>query len=132
MKSFILKSIVLLFTISIQVSCVDGDENECYFEIQSFATAVTGPTTVNVNEPITFEVVYSPLYGCTSFLKFDQEIQDNVYYLRVMSKGDACSCPDDPLPASVTYSVTITTPGEYTFRFKSDVDSAIIKNVTVQ
>jgi hypothetical protein len=132
MKSFILKSIVLIFAVSIQTSCVDDDGNDCYYEIVSLATEVTGPTTSAVNVPIVFNVKFLPFDGCTTFLRFNQERVNNVFYLDVISKGEQCGCDQEIVEGTATYSFTPSTPGVYTFRFTSDVDAAIIKNVTVE
>lgn len=132
MKSFILKSIVLIFAVFIQTSCVEDDGNECYYEIVSLATLVTGPTTGVVNEPIVFNVKYLPFDGCTTFLRFNEERINNVFYLDVISKGEECGCDKEIEEGTATFSFTPTTPGAYTFRFTSDVDSAIIKNVIVE
>jgi len=132
MKSFILKSIVIILAVSIQTSCVSEDDNQCYFEFMSFVTEVTGPETSSVNQEITFEVTYLPSFGCGSFLEFNEGVQENVRYLTIFDKTTACSCTTEPVSTTINYKFTPTTPGEYTFRFKSDEDSSIIKNVTVQ
>ena len=132
MKSFILKSIVLIFAVFIQTSCVDDDGNNCYYEIVSLATEVTGPETIAVNQPIVFNVKFLPFDGCTRFLKFNQERINNVFYLDVISKGEQCGCDQEIVEGNAIYTFTPTSPGLYTFRFTNDVDSAIIKNVTVE
>lgn len=132
MKSFILKSIVLIFALTIQTSCVSDDDNQCYFEFMSYVTAVTGPETSTVNEEITFVVTYMPTFGCGSFLEFNEGIQGNVRYLTIFDKTTECSCSTEPVSTTINYKFTPTTPGEYTFRFKSDEDSSIIKNVIVE
>ena len=132
MKSLLLKSIVLIIAISIQTSCVDDDGDNCYYEIVSLATEVTGPETVAVNEPIVFNVKFLPFDGCTTFLKFNLERINNVFYLDVISKGEQCGCDLEIVEGSAIYTFTPTSPGIYTFRFTNDVDSAIIKNVTVE
>lgn len=132
MKSIILKSIVLIFAVSIQTSCVDDDGSDCYYEIVSLATAVTGPATVAVNEPIVFNVKFLPFDGCTTFLRINQERLNNVFYLDVISKGEQCGCDKEIEEGSATYTFTPTSTGLYTFRFTSGVDDVIIKNVTVE
>ena len=132
MKSFILKSIVLILALSMQTSCVDDDGNNCYYEIISLATEVTGPDTVAVNEPIVINVKFLPFDGCTTFLRFFQERIDNVFYLEVVSKGEQCGCDKEIEEGTTTFTFTPTTAGLYTFRFTSGVDQVLIKNVTVQ
>jgi hypothetical protein len=132
MKSFILKSIVVLFFVSMQTSCISEDDNQCYLEFVSYATAVTGPETAAVNEEITFEVTYRPFYGCATFVKFEEGNQENIYFINIIDQTTECNCVTEPTLRVVNYTFTPTTPGEFIFRFKRVDNTTIIKNVIVE
>jgi hypothetical protein len=122
---------VITTALSIAACSTAADDPYCFVSTGSGATAVTGPTTGLVNQPLVFNVVFKIYSSCGNFDSFyassgfPKEITAKVDY-------EGCNCDNKETTKTEQYTFTANASGTYELRFKTDVATApIVKTITI-
>lgn len=120
--------VLALITLSI-TSCIN--DTPCSFDGMSSITTVNGPSEVPLGQTIEFMVFHEPEFGCSTDRGFDVFMQNNIVFISQLVRTE-CACSTDPEQMSSTFRFTPILAGTYTFRFRTDEDTTIIRNVVVE
>jgi hypothetical protein len=123
-KIFIL--FLLVFTFS---GCIN--DTPCTFDGFSSITVVTGPESIQLNQTIEFQVFHNPEFGCSTDRGFDVVMQNNIVFIAQKIRTE-CNCSTDPETIISTFRFTPISTGNVTFRFRTDEDNFIVRNVVVE
>lgn len=120
--------VLALITLSL-ISCID--DTPCSFDGMSSITSVNGPSEVPLGQTIEFIVFHEPEFGCTTDRGFDVFMQGNIVFINQLIRTQ-CKCSSDPEIMSSNFRFTPLVAGTYTFRFRTNEDTTIIRNVVVE
>lgn len=128
MKKIVPLFVVFLLSITLN-SCID--DTPCSVDGMSSITSVTSPSEVPLGQTIEFMVFHQPEFGCSRDRGFDAFMQGNIVFISQLIRTE-CKCDTDPELMSSTFRFTPIVAGTYTFRFRTDEDTTIIRNVVVE
>lgn len=126
-KILILISILTLF------SCSNDDEKEeCVEYNKEFVTEVSGPSSANVNETVSFEVKFGVHNGCGGFDEFIESGTEFNKIIQVKAIYKGCICTQNAPIRTTIYKFIPSKPGNYTLNFRKSNDDFIVKKITVE
>jgi len=136
MKSFKLKSIlVVLFLSIVFVSCNnDDDEKPVDNPVLKAAlvTGISGPATGKVNDELSYEVTYVVDNACGEFDKISEVKIGTVTGLQVIAKYPTGVCTQQvPDPKKTVYKFKATAKGTFDIKFKKSETEFITKSVVI-
>ncbi len=125
-KILILISILTLF------SCSNDEEEKCIEYHKAFVTKVSGPSSANVHETVSFEVKFRVFNGCGHFDEFIKSGTEFNKIIQVKAVYKGCFCLQNAPIRTTIYKFTPSKPGNYTLNFQSNKDDFIVKKITVE
>jgi hypothetical protein len=84
-----------------------------------------------LGQTIEFTVFHEPEFGCSTDRGFDVFMQGNIVFISQLIRTQ-CNCDNDPEIMSSSFRFTPLIAGTYTFRFRTDEENTIIRNVVVE
>lgn len=134
MKNSVLKSLILLLFVSINLSsCTDDETGGDTLTLQrEFVSAVTGPETGFINNPITLQVSFMADNACGSFNRFIETTAGNTKTIEVEAKYEGSQCATVLTSVVTPYTFNVIVPGTFTFRFKKSATEFIVHTVVVE
>ena len=121
----------LIVTFFVITSCSLKDD-DCYYEIYSPVTAVSGPETTSVNTNVQIQVTHAPQRACSEFLEFEKTTNGNTTTSRVVNAGNDCVCDLTVSTQVSIYNFIATTPGTYTLEFFGVSTNLITHTIVVE
>ncbi len=121
----------LIVTFFVITSCSLKDD-DCYYEIYSPVTAVSGPETSTVNTNTQIQVTHVPQRACSEFLEFESTTNGNTTTSRVVNSGKDCVCELTVSPQISVYNFKATTPGTYNLEFNGISTNIITHTIVVE
>ncbi|MDR6762277.1 hypothetical protein J2Y38_002488 [Flavobacterium sp. 2755] len=136
MKSFKLKSVLVVLFLSIAfVSCNNDDDEEPVnnsFSKTAFVTEIKGPATGKVNDELSYEISFVVDNGCGEFDKISEVKIGDVNGLQVIAKYPTGVCTQQvPDPKKTAYKFKATAKGTFDIKFKKSATEFITKSVVI-
>ncbi|WP_343617781.1 hypothetical protein [Flavobacterium sp.] len=136
MKSFKLKSIlVVLFLLISIVSCSnDDDEKPVVPNVKAvLVTEIKGPATGKVNDELSYEVTFVVDNACGEFDKISEVTIGAVKGLQVIAKYPSEVCTQQvPDPKKTVYKFKATAKGTYDIKFKKSETEFLTQKVVIE
>lgn len=136
MKSFGLKSVLVVLFLSISfVSCSndDNDEPETQTTKAAFVTEIKGPATGKVNDELSYEVTYTVDNACGEFDKISEVTIGAVKGLQVIAKYPTGVCTQQvPDPKKTVYKYKATAKGTIEIKFKKSETEFLTQKVVIE
>lgn len=125
-----------LFILITGVLCLSGcstgvEDPYCFVSTGAGATAVTGPATGQVNQPLVFNVTFKTYSTCGVFDAFNAS---EGFPKQITAKVDyeGCNCDNKEATKTEQYTFTANAAGTYELRFTTEtVNTPIVKTVTI-
>lgn len=126
------KALIALASIFILSACSTSTNGDyCFLSTAAGATAVTGPDTGQVNQPLVYNVAFKVYSTCGVFDSFSategfpKQITAKVNY-------EGCNCDSRESVKTENYTFIPTAAGTYELKFITEVtNTPIVKTVTV-
>ncbi|KRB55732.1 hypothetical protein [Flavobacterium sp. Root186] len=136
MKSFKLKSVlVVLFLSIVSFSCNnDDDEKPADNPVLKAAlvTGITGPATGKVNDELSYEITYIVDNACGEFDKISEVKIGTINGLQVIAKYPTGVCTQQvPDPKKTVYKFKATAKGTFDIKFKKSETEFLTKTVVI-
>lgn len=136
MKSFKLKSVLVVLFLSISFVSCNNDDDETPVENPvskaALVTGITGPATGKVNDELSYEVTYVVDNACGEFDKISEVKIGTVTGLQVIAKYPAGVCTQQvPDPKKTVYKFKATAKGTVEIKFKKSETEFITKSVVI-
>lgn len=136
MKSFRLKSVLVVLFLSIGlVSCSNDDDEKVPVATTKAAlvTEIKGPATGKVNDELSYEVTYVVDNGCAEFDKISEVTIGAVKGLQVIAKYPSQVCTQQvPEPKKTVYKFKSTTKGTFEIKFKKSETEFLTQKVVIE
>ncbi|QSW89461.1 hypothetical protein J0383_01295 [Flavobacterium endoglycinae] len=136
MKSFKLKSILVVLFLSISiVSCSnDDDEKPVVPNVKAaLVTEIKGPATGKVNDELSYEVTFVVDNACGEFDKISEVTIGAVKGLQVIAKYPSEVCIQQvPDPKKTVYKFKATAKGTYDIKFKKSETEFLTQKVVIE
>lgn len=136
MKSFKLKSILVVLFLSISiVSCsIDDDEKPVVPNVKAaLVTEIKGPATGKVNDELSYEVTFVVDNACGEFDKISEVTIGAVKGLQVIAKYPSEVCIQQvPDPKKTVYKFKATAKGTYDIKFKKSETEFLTQKVVIE
>ncbi|WP_276380407.1 hypothetical protein [Flavobacterium sp. H4147] len=136
MKSFKLKSILVVLFLSISiVSCSnDDDEKPVVPNVKAaLVTEIKGPATGKVNDELSYEVTFVVDNACGEFDKISEVTIGAVKGLQVIAKYPSEVCTQQvPDPKKTVYKFKATAKGTYDIKFKKSETEFLTQKVVIE
>ena len=136
MKSFKLKSVlVVLFLSIVSFSCNNDDDEKPVDNPVSKAALVTeikGPATGKVNDELSYEVFFVVDNACGEFDKISEVKIGTINGLQVIAKYPTGVCTQQvPDPKKTVYKFKATAKGTFDIKFKKSETEFLTKTVVI-
>lgn len=136
MKSFKLKSVLVVLFLSITfVSCNNDDDEKPVDNPVSKATLVTeikGPATGKVNVELSYDVTFVVDNACGEFDKISDVTINSVKGLQVVAKYPSGVCTQQvPDPKKTVYKFKSAVKGTFEIKFKKSETEFLIQKVII-
>ncbi|WP_406843232.1 hypothetical protein [Flavobacterium soyae] len=136
MKSFKLKSVlVVLFLSIVFISCNNDDDEKPVDNPVSKAALVTeikGPSTGKVNVELSYDVTFVVDNACGEFDKISDVTINSVKGLQVVAKYPSGVCTQQvPDPKKTVYKFKSTVKGTFEIKFKKSETEFLIQKVII-
>ena len=136
MKSFSLKSILVVLFLSIAlISCSNDDDNPTPSPVTKSAlvTAITGPATGKVNEELSLDVTFIAENACGQFDRISEVMINKVKGLQVEVKYPSEVCTQQvPEPKKTVYKFKSAEKGTFEIKFKKSETEFLIHKVVIE
>ncbi|MFD1605712.1 hypothetical protein ACFSJW_03850 [Flavobacterium artemisiae] len=136
MKSFRLKSVLVVLFLSIGlVSCSNDDDEKTPATTTKAAlvTEIKGPATGKVNDELSYEVTYTVDNACGEFDKISEVTIGAVKGLQVIAKYPTGVCTQQvPEPKKTVYKYKATAKGTIEIKFKKSETEFLTQKVVIQ
>jgi len=137
MKSFRLKSVLVVLFLTIGLASCSNDDDEKTPDTTSkaaLATEIKGPATGKVNEELSYDVTYLLETACGEFDKIADVTIGDVKGLQVVAKyptQGVCTM-QLPEPKKTVYKFKSTTKGTFEIKFKKSETEFINQKVVIE
>ncbi|RED26758.1 hypothetical protein BD847_0683 [Flavobacterium cutihirudinis] len=135
MKSFRLKSVLVVLFLSIGLVSCSNDDDEKPVEPTSnvaFVTEIKGPATGKVNDELSYEVTFLVKNACGEFDKISETKIGDVSGLQVEAKYPSEVCTTQvPDPKKTVYKFKATAKGTFEIKFKKSETEFLIQKVVI-
>ncbi|HEY1193324.1 hypothetical protein [Flavobacterium sp.] len=136
MKSFRLKSVLVVLFLSLAiVSCSNDDDEKTPAPTTKAAlvTEIKGPATGKVNEELSYEVTYVVDNACAEFDKISEVTIGDVKGLQVIAKYPSEVCTQQvPDPKKTVYKIKPTVKGTLEIKFKKSETEFLTQKVVIE
>lgn len=136
MKSFRLKSVLVVLFLSISfVACSNDDDEEVPTSTVKAAlvTKIEGPATGKVNDELSYEVTYVVDNACGEFDKISEVTIGAVKGLQVIAKYPTGVCTQQvPDPKKTVYKYKATAKGTIEIKFKKSETEFVTQKVVIE
>ncbi|MFD2939324.1 hypothetical protein [Flavobacterium notoginsengisoli] len=136
MKSFRLKSVLVVLFLSIAfVSCSNDDDEKTPTPTTKAAlvTEIKGPATGKVNDELSYDVTYTVDNACAQFDKISEVTIGDVKGLQVIAKYPSEVCTQQvPEPQKTVYKFKATAKGTIEIKFKKSETEFLIQKVVIE
>ncbi|KAF2518021.1 hypothetical protein [Flavobacterium foetidum] len=136
MKSFRLKSVLVVLFLSIAfVSCSNDDDEKTPVVTTkaAFVTEIKGPTTGKVNDELSYDVTYVVDNACAEFDKISEVTIGDVKGLQVIAKYPSEVCTQQvPDPKKTVYKFKATAKGTFEIKFKKSETEFLTQKVVIE
>ncbi|WP_347052005.1 hypothetical protein [Flavobacterium olei] len=136
MKSFRLKSVLVVLFLSIAfVSCSNDDDEKTapQTEKPALVTEVKGPATGKVNDELSYEVTFVLDNACGEFEKISEVTIGAVKGLQVIAKYPTGVCTQQvPEPKKTIYKFKSAAKGTFEIKFKKSETEFITQKVVIE
>lgn len=136
MKSFRLKSVLVVLFLSITfVSCSNDDDEKTapQTEKPALVTEVKGPATGKVNDELSYEVTFVLDNACGEFEKISEVTIGTVKGLQVIAKYPTGVCTQQvPEPKKTIYKFKSAAKGTFEIKFKKSETEFITQKVVIE
>lgn len=136
MKSFRLKSVlVVLFLSIVFVSCNNDDDHaEAPIKTKTaFVTEIKGSATGKVNEELSYDVTYVTDNACAEFVKISDASIGSVKGLQVEVKYTSEVCTMQvPEPKKTVYKFKSASKGTFEIKFKKSETEFLTQKVVIE
>ncbi|MET0944333.1 MAG: hypothetical protein ABWY22_02890 [Flavobacterium sp.] len=136
MKSFRLKSVLVVLFLSLAVVSCNNDDDE--IETPSpvakaaFVTEVKGPATGKVNDELSYEVTFVVDNACGEFDKISEVTLGTVKGLQIEAKYPSEVCTQQvPEPKKTTYKFKSAVKGTFDIKFRKSETEFITTKVVI-
>ena len=126
-KIFVLST---LFSAFLCFSCESEGAKPCSEEKPASSLIVDFPDSVQVGTIETVEIQYILESSCGSFDRFEIQLADNSFDIKLMTSYQGCSCNLQLIEKSAQFEINVDYPGIYEFRFwlaDGDLDVRTVK-----
>lgn len=136
MKSFRLKSVLVVLFLSLAVVSCNNDDDEAETPIPvakaAFVTEVKGPATGKVNDELSYEVTFVVDNACGEFDKISEVTLGTVKGLQVEAKYPSAVCTQQvPAPKKTTYKFKSAAKGTFDIKFRKSETEFITTKVVI-
>lgn len=136
MKSFRLKSVLVVLFLSLAVVSCDNDDDEVKTPNPTvkaaFATEVKGPATGKVNDELSYEVTFVVDNACGEFDKISEVTLGTIKGLQVEAKYPSEVCTQQvPEPKKTTYKFKSAVKGTFDIKFRKSETEFITTKVVI-
>ncbi len=137
MKSFRLKSVLVVLFLSIGLVSCSNDDDEKVPPTTTKAALVTeikGPATGKVNDELSYDVTYVVDNACGEFDKISEVTIGDVKGLQVIAKypTDGVCTQQVPDPKKTVYKFKSTTKGTFEIKFKKSDKEFLTQKVVIE
>lgn len=136
MKSFSLKSILVVLFLSIAlISCSNDDDNSTPSPVTKSAlvTVITGPETGKINEELSLDVTFIAENACGQFDRISEVMINKVKGLQVEVKYPSEVCTQQvPEPKKTVYKFKSAEKGTFEIKFKKSETEFLIHKVVIE
>ncbi|KRD58074.1 hypothetical protein ASE40_17185 [Flavobacterium sp. Root935] len=136
MKSFRLKSVLVVLFLSIAfVSCNNDDDEKPVNQNTKAAlvTEIKGPATGKVNDELSYEVTYIVDNACAEFDKISEVTIGTEKGLQVIAKYPSEVCTQQvPEPKKTVYKFKSTVKGTFEIKFKKSETEFLTQKVVIE
>jgi hypothetical protein len=136
MKSFRLKSVLVVLFLSITfVSCNNDDEETTPASTTKTAlvTEIKGPATGKVNDELSYDVTYVVDNACGEFDKISEVTIGEVKGLQVIAKYPSGVCTQQvPDPKKTVYKFKSSVKGTFEIKFKKSETEFLTQKVVIE
>ncbi|WP_289658604.1 hypothetical protein [Flavobacterium panacagri] len=136
MKSFRLKSVLVVLFLSIAfVSCSNDDDEKTPVPTTKAAlvTEIKGPATGKVNDELSYDVTYVVDNACAEFDKISEVTIGDVKGLQVIAKYPSEVCTQQvPDPKKTVYKFKSSVKGTFEIKFKKSETEFLIQKVVIE
>ncbi|WJS93067.1 hypothetical protein NYQ10_13310 [Flavobacterium johnsoniae] len=137
MKSFRLKSVLVVLFLSIAFVSCNNDDDETTPATTSkaaLATEIKGPATGKVNDELSYDVTYVVDNACGEFDKISEVKIGEVKGLQVMAKypKEGVCTQQVPEPKKTVYKFKSTTKGTFEIKFKKSETEFVTQKVVIE
>ncbi len=136
MKSFRLKSVLVVLFLSLAVVSCNNDDDEVETPNPTakaaFVTEVKGPATGKVNDELSYEVTFVVDNACGEFDKISEVTLGTVKGLQVEAKYPSEVCTQQvPAPKKTIYKFKSAVKGTFDIKFRKSETEFIITKVVI-
>ena len=113
-------SSVLFFMLTILLTlnaCKLDASGDCYFEAPAYPTAVDGPSTGTLNQPINLNMTFQLANGCGSYLRTETYTDADTTEVIIRARYQGCVCTQQLITTQQTYTYTPSRTGAHYFRY---------------
>ncbi len=136
MKSFRLKSVLVVLFLSIAfVSCNNDDDETTPASTTKTAlvTEIKGPATGKVNDELSYDVTYVVDNACGEFDKISEVTIGEVKGLQVIAKYPSGVCTQQvPDPKKTVYKFKSSVKGTFEIKFKKSETEFLTQKVVIE
>lgn len=136
MKSFRLKSVLVVLFLSIGFVSCNNDDDEKPVNQNTKARLVTeikGPATGKVNDELSYEVTYIVDNACAEFDKISEVTIGTEKGLQVIAKYPSEVCTQQvPEPKKTVYKFKSTVKGTFEIKFKKSETEFLTQKVVIE
>ncbi|WP_291144527.1 hypothetical protein [Flavobacterium sp. UBA7680] len=136
MKSFKLKSVLVVLFLSISFVSCNNDEDEKPADNPvlkaALVTGISGPATGKVNDELSYEVTYVVDNACGEFDKISEVKIGAVNGLQVIAKYPTGVCTQQvPEPKKTVYKFKASAKGTVDIKFKKSETEFLTKSIVI-
>ncbi|MBW1655846.1 hypothetical protein [Flavobacterium quisquiliarum] len=136
MKSFSLKSVLVVLFLSISfASCSNDDDEKTPVPTTKAAlvTEIKGPATGKVNDELSYDVTYVVDNACAEFDKISEVTIGDVKGLQVIAKYPSEVCTQQvPDPKKTVYKFKSSVKGTFEIKFKKSETEFLTQKVVIE
>ncbi|MFB9080880.1 hypothetical protein ACFFLS_22295 [Flavobacterium procerum] len=136
MKSFRLKSVLVVLFLSISFASCSNDNDEktpVPTTKAALVTEIKGPATGKVNDELSYDVTYVVDNACAEFDKISEVTIGDVKGLQVIAKYPSQICTTEiPAPKKTVYKFKATAKGTFEIKFKKSETEFLTQKVVIE
>ncbi|MCP2025618.1 hypothetical protein L1276_000758 [Flavobacterium sp. HSC-32F16] len=136
MKSFKLKSVLVVLFLSIVFISCNNDDDHAEAPIKTktaFVTEIKGSGTGKVNEELSYDVTYVVENACAEFVKISDASIGSVKGLQVEVKYPSEVCTQQvPEPKKTVYKFKSAAKGTFEIKFKKSETEFLTQKVVIE